>query len=755
MSTIGSGRAMSRRIQYTGFAIIFCFTLLVTVNLSNVGTIHSSSGYAPTIQDPTSASVGQVGTFPAQNGQLLPDENYNFTASLRDEANLGRAYDGGYLTVTKGGDVYRNTSFTPLGTFPGTLSFDNDRVGGLADNLTYDSGGTWVVEESKLGHSKVLKQTGVASWKNARYVFPSLTFTLVYDFWALSDAVPTPSSQTTQFYLTDSGAHDGAYIAVAYDNANSMARWGYYNGPTWTFNGGAFVANRWYHHHINASIASDKFDWYVDGIQMTPAGGGQLRDTTSLTNFSRLALGVVTGNLWVDALDFDFNPNYVQNRSMKDLSPIGIYNATSSFENDAPYSVSAGWTDASSGTCRSYCLPGVTTAASGHKNVFCLEDISTTYTASAGCSFPAQSAGRIAFWTYMTNTGAYYLWQTLDASLNYLSTLDIQSGNLIAYTTGAVQITVMAVSPNTWYYIEISFNAGVWDLYVNGLLKQSGLGYYSSSSNPATTFGFHTYGLTTGNLYVDAVDFSWDPEYSPGRASYMQLQQNITFAEEGSYSFRYTLSSSGADYPGVWTLFSVLGPEVPQVPTHGIFFSASSEDLIGVPEGTVFLYVDDALKSWGTVELVNGTHYVTVRDYFGVVLSSNEELFNASGNYGIVLPMATLVANNFNDKPAALEITKSGGTGTLRQLLGPQDSFAVRLASGSYHVRLYDLDGTMIGEYALVSLSASANQEVSFGTAPSLFSMDWMILVGLVSICAVLMIVTIARTGRGGRESRR
>jgi hypothetical protein len=160
------------------------------------------------------------------------------------------------------------------------------------------------------------------------------------------------------------------------------------------------------------------------------------------------------------------------------------------------------------------------------------------------------------------------------------------------------------------------------------------------------------------------------------------------------------------------------GTVVIQIPSafssHTVYFSAFSNDGLGVPTDTVALYIDGQRAEWGAVVVSSGIHQIKATDYFGIVqYQTSIDLSNVS-EYPVYLDIATLSLYN-NDTNLYLTFTIiKNDIPLLSQAIAPQNSLIFRFAVGLYLIEAYFPNGTLCGSEKL-ALLANQTASISFG----------------------------------------
>jgi hypothetical protein len=227
---------------------------------------------------------------------------------------------------------------------------------------------------------------------------------------------------------------------------------------------------------------------------------------------------------------YESDVRYFNTRIIKIITPenitytqpmSGYYPATYGFEDSDAGEDPKGWTvDEVGGTV------SVQSEIGGHKNVV---DI---YKTSAGSgitcyiiqTFENQTSGTIEWWWRATsNTGRTHI-QIFEDSKRLIS-LALHDDTRLQYHDQGNWLDGFTYSANTWYWVSMNIDMTTdtygFSIYDEaGDLKQTGSDYtfYASSTGK----NFNTIYFSTGNFisgyhhYVDAVGYSWDPDYNLG-----------------------------------------------------------------------------------------------------------------------------------------------------------------------------------------------------------------------------------------------
>lgn len=146
---------------------------------------------------------------------------------------------------------------------------------------------------------------------------------------------------------------------------------------------------------------------------------------------------------------------------------------------------------------------------------------------------------------------------------------------------------------------------------------------------------------------------------------------------------------------------------------HTTYFSAFSNDLLGIPTDSVRLYINSTRQNWGPVSLLGTGQNITVLDYFNETLYTTI-LTDFYSEYNVFVNMASLsLYNNQSTEYLRFNITKSNIT-LLSQVVAPQQFLSFRFVNGTYNVSAYYQDGTLYRS-EIVVIDINSSQLISFG----------------------------------------
>ena len=194
----------------------------------------------------------------------------------------------------------------------------------------------------------------------------------------------------------------------------------------------------------------------------------------------------------------------------------GYYPGTYGFENDENGAQPIRWVDNGDGGTMQ-----VVASQDGHKNVVHLDDTNYgNYIGMVNDFESPQNSGTLEWWIWTndvveTNTFRFYdsdsqiILAKIDSnSIWYYSTTSIYDDHDLNYE----------IFPNTWYHIKMEFDCGskVYNLSINGDKVGTSLPFVDDSATDMTGLKFHTDGSDIMNSYIDAIGYSWDPNYEIG-----------------------------------------------------------------------------------------------------------------------------------------------------------------------------------------------------------------------------------------------
>ncbi|MFX0017277.1 MAG: zinc ribbon domain-containing protein [Promethearchaeota archaeon] len=202
----------------------------------------------------------------------------------------------------------------------------------------------------------------------------------------------------------------------------------------------------------------------------------------------------------------------------------GYYPATYGFENDENGIIPAEWSFFTSYTG----FVQVVEELDGHNKVVELIDAGGGGGATiVSNTFSSQITGIIECYVYLNyphNSGDYLMLQIHDQNPQDTIVIYWENGNLIVYD-GTIPTIVGSYNAYTWYHVKIQFDCtDDWHLWIdeNSVDGGNGYGFRSGTTTSITKFDMRTWSDNVFN-YLDAVGYSWDPNYNVGANLYEGL----------------------------------------------------------------------------------------------------------------------------------------------------------------------------------------------------------------------------------------
>ncbi len=240
----------------------------------------------------------------------------------------------------------------------------------------------------------------------------------------------------------------------------------------------------------------------------------------------------------------------------------GYYPATYGFENDEIWIIPEEWSFFTSYTG----FVQVVEEMDGHNKVVELKDAGGGGGATiVSNTFSSQTTGIIECYIYLDyphNSGDYLMIQIHDQNPQDTIVIYWEDGNLVVYN-GAAPTTVGSYNGYTWYHVRIQFDcADDWHLWIdeNSVDGGSGYGFRSTTTTSITKFDMRTWSDNVFN-YIDAVGYSWDPNYNIGD----NLNEGLLL----SFVNRTPLDWMGYSLDGLTTK-TIVGNTTLPLPTNGV-----------------------------------------------------------------------------------------------------------------------------------------------------------------------------------------
>ncbi len=399
------------------------------------------------------------------------------------------------------------------GYYPATFGFEDeeDETSGLAINFidSVSTYGTCKVKAEYFGHKKVL------------YVKDALTYTGMHfqhwldsaqtdgfiEFWFAMDDFYQGYNDYLLFYSMDASNNRGFEISMHGD----VFRDAQSNEVDMDY-------NTWYHVRIVFDCSegiNGLYDWYINGVEIKK-GVEMVSSVNDITKLSIRGYSSAVSVGYFDSFGFSWDSDYELGMNF----PIeGYYPATYGFENDEDGTDPEGWT-----TSETYGDIKVVSDIDDHNKVLEFHDTSSGANVQAYNYFSeGVTSGTIDFWLQNSDATDEALFQ-----IKYGSTLVIYFGiydDAFRYKIGSWFEILSPALDNTWYHIRVDFECNGdgydglaqyhWNIDINGIEY----GDYAFISNVAEIDNIC---ITSRKLdsnyyfYVDAIGYSWDPNYESG-----------------------------------------------------------------------------------------------------------------------------------------------------------------------------------------------------------------------------------------------
>ncbi|MFX1590633.1 MAG: hypothetical protein ACFFC1_21065, partial [Promethearchaeota archaeon] len=196
------------------------------------------------------------------------------------------------------------------------------------------------------------------------------------------------------------------------------------------------------------------------------------------------------------------------------------------FENDADGNIPCGWVGWSGDTYLK-----VISEKNGHKKVVEGYTIKSPDVQNFGMinDFPNQTSGTVEFWI-QSSVGSYFPILTRDIATTASALTIFQ--NKFQYYDGTFH-EIMPWTANTWYHIKLDIDcvSDTYDIYINSVLMKENAPFQNDVDKINR---FRICSITEsgsqGYLWVDAIGYSWDPNYNIGD----NLEEGLLLGYENS-----------------------------------------------------------------------------------------------------------------------------------------------------------------------------------------------------------------------------
>jgi len=218
----------------------------------------------------------------------------------------------------------------------------------------------------------------------------------------------------------------------------------------------------------------------------------------------------------------------------------GYYPATYGFENDLVGNDPYGWTVFEPGSQN----VEIISSLDGHNNVLEMFDTESGSgaQAQANTSFVPQTSGIIEYW-YRTSGFQEAISIRVQKDNDFALYLYSEGGNFV-FENGSGPYIITACNNDQWYHIKFVFNctSDTYDFYLNGALTLSNIEFYTKvSSLNKIIFSTRQWGTNSDFYgYVDALGYSWEPNYNIGdnlNEGLLLSYENATNLDWKGYSF--------------------------------------------------------------------------------------------------------------------------------------------------------------------------------------------------------------------------
>jgi len=270
-------------------------------------------------------------------------------------------------------------------------------------------------------------------------------------------------------------------------------------------------------HNISLIFNDLSANWYHDDVQVTVQAGDseapKILDVVQnpVTPLYPEAVNVtahITDNNTVQTVLIE------SNSTEGDGDYLGAY----SFTDDAVGTTPAGWTT----TVPTGNNVKVVAGMEGHNKVVRISAVTNEYPTLTPIvlenAFTPQTSGTISFWMFPNSTGSQGCMAYVTGTGGYVFMLDFHPARYWAWCNmGSWSNIGAGAKLGCWYHIVMTFNdaAQTVQLYINGTHFTKSYCYPGLTWTPSS-LAFKEYGPNE-YLYVDAVDYSWAPDYYPNR----------------------------------------------------------------------------------------------------------------------------------------------------------------------------------------------------------------------------------------------
>ncbi len=432
--------------------------------------------------------------------------------------------------------------------YRGAYSFTTDPVGSdpAGWDVTEDIQTSIQVIESKINHHKVVELLCESSAYNSAcrmwHLFSTRT-TGTMELWVyIVEIEPHYGSASDSTVLTidfknggNTSSHAGP--TLGFDGAGAIT---YIDGSTW-YTIGTWSTNKWQHYRVDFNATSNTFDLYQDGVKI----GDNCNFRYSQDSIDRVFVGYgftqspsVECEAYVDAIDFSWAPGYYPNRNMEyEPSPkdyLGVY----SFTEDADGSDPAGWVSEETTNGEVFVI---SSRDDHHKVVFFDADVCGD-TGIKQEFLSNYSTGTVELWVYINSLAwrqftllllqGGYVYNNVGPCLSFATGSDIRYlGPSLPYEWIDTGFNWQA---NCWMHVKIAFDAlsSIWNAWVDETQVVCNASFFENQTAfDRIEMGYYwSYNNAEGEVYVDAIDYSWAPGYYPNRNMEYEPSPTLNYA---------------------------------------------------------------------------------------------------------------------------------------------------------------------------------------------------------------------------------
>jgi len=255
----------------------------------------------------------------------------------------------------------------------------------------------------------------------------------------------------------------------------------------------------------------------------------QTKDTTSVNEESRyldnesyaFTNGSLHQNGTLGILDSDYS-------TFNSTNEVGNFSATYGFKYDTIGSDPAGWTVTETGG-----TVNVISDVGQHKKVLELHDTDGSNGIQAKQTFSSQNSDvtTVEFWFRTDDTTQRWEARLEDSGLSRSAYMYNPGTGQLQFSDGGAWTNVLAINNDNWYHVKIilDFTNSEYDAYIDSVLEASNFGFHQATSD-IVDISFGTSTPDNGYyVYVDAIGYSWDPEYEIGdNLNFDEMALNFT-----------------------------------------------------------------------------------------------------------------------------------------------------------------------------------------------------------------------------------